>query len=76
MLHNLGYKVSGSDLGSNAPQRLAGLGVTVHLGHQAENVSGADVVVTSTAVNEANPEVVAARANKTPIVRARSCWAS
>ena len=69
VLHNLGYQVSGSDLGSNAAtQRLAGLGVTVHLGHQAENVSGADVVVTSTAVNEANPEVVAARANKTPIV--------
>ncbi|WP_313167749.1 Mur ligase domain-containing protein, partial [Massilia oculi] len=68
VLHNLGYQVSGSDLGSNAAtQRLAGLGVTVHLGHQAENVIGADVVVTSTAVNEANPEVVAARANKTPI---------
>lgn len=69
VLLNLGYQVSGSDLGSNAAtQRLAGLGATVHLGHLAENVSGADVVVTSTAVNEANPEVIAARANKTPIV--------
>ena len=69
VLLNLGYKVSGSDLGSNAAsQRLASLGASVTVGHDAANVAGADVVVTSTAVNEANPEVVAARAAMIPIV--------
>jgi UDP-N-acetylmuramate--alanine ligase len=69
VLLNLGYKVSGSDLGSNAAsQRLASLGAKVMLGHAAENVAGADAVVTSTAVNQDNPEVVAARAALIPIV--------
>ena len=69
VLLNLGYNVSGSDLGSNAAsQRLESLGAKVLLGHAATNVDGADVVVTSTAVKADNPEVVAARANKTPIV--------
>jgi UDP-N-acetylmuramate--alanine ligase len=69
VLLNLGYQVSGSDLGSNAAsQRLAGLGARVQLGHAAENILGADAVVTSTAVNEANPEVVAARAAQVPVV--------
>ena len=69
VLVNLGYQVSGSDLGSNAATvRLAGLGARVTVGHDAANVAGADVVVTSTAVNEANPEVVAARAAMIPIV--------
>ena len=69
VLHNLGYKVSGSDLGSNAAsQRLAGLGVTVTLGHAGANIAGADAVVTSTAVKDDNPEVVAARVAKVPIV--------
>jgi UDP-N-acetylmuramate--alanine ligase len=69
VLLNLGYNVSGSDLGSNAAsQRLAELGAKVMLGHDAANVVGADAVVTSTAVKEDNPEVVAARAAKTPIV--------
>jgi UDP-N-acetylmuramate--alanine ligase len=69
VLHNLGYNVSGSDLGSNAAsQRLAGLGVRVMLGHAAANVDGADAVVTSTAVKDDNPEVVAARAALIPIV--------
>jgi UDP-N-acetylmuramate--alanine ligase len=69
VLVNLGYNVSGSDLGSNAAtQRLEGLGARVMLGHALENVAGADVVVTSTAVKADNPEVVAARAAKTPIV--------
>jgi UDP-N-acetylmuramate--alanine ligase len=69
VLLNLGYKVSGSDLASNAAsQRLAELGAIVHIGHAAEHVRGADAVVTSTAVNEANPEVVAARAGKVPVV--------
>jgi len=69
VLLNLGYQVSGSDLGSNAASlRLASLGACVHLGHAAENVDQADVVVTSTAVNESNPEVIAARAKSIPIV--------
>ena len=69
VLVNLGYQVSGSDLGSNAASvRLESLGAKVMLGHDAANVAGADVVVTSTAVNEKNPEVIAARAAMIPIV--------
>jgi UDP-N-acetylmuramate--alanine ligase len=69
VLLNLGYKVSGSDLASNAAsQRLTELGATVYTGHAADNIHGANAVVTSTAVNESNPEVVAARAGKIPVV--------
>ncbi|RJG09424.1 UDP-N-acetylmuramate--L-alanine ligase [Massilia cavernae] len=69
VLLNLGYNVSGSDLGSNAAtQRLAELGAKVMLGHAAGNVANADAVVTSTAVHNDNPEVVAARAAMVPIV--------
>jgi UDP-N-acetylmuramate--alanine ligase len=69
VLVNLGYSVSGSDLGSNtATMRLKDMGVKVALGHAAGNVEGADAVVTSTAVQQDNPEVVAARARQIPIV--------
>ena len=69
VLLNLGYHVSGSDLGSNsATRRLANLGASVHLGHDAAYVDGVDVVVTSTAVKHDNPEVLAARQKKIPIV--------
>jgi len=69
VLLNLGYTVSGSDLGSNAATlRLAELGARITQGHAAENVKDADAVVTSTAVRGDNPEVVAARARKIPIV--------
>jgi UDP-N-acetylmuramate--alanine ligase len=69
VLLNLGYGVSGSDLSSNtATQRLAALGARVLRGHAAENVEGADAVVTSTAVKGDNPEVLAARARRIPIV--------
>jgi len=69
VLLNLGYTVSGSDLGSNtATRRLASLGARVMLGHDAANVDGADAVVTSTAVKQDNPEVQAARQQKIPIV--------
>ena len=69
VLLNLGYKVSGSDLGSNAAtQRLESLGAKVLLGHAAEYVKDADAVVTSTAVQSSNPEVIAARAARIPIV--------
>jgi UDP-N-acetylmuramate--alanine ligase len=69
VLVTLGYNVSGSDLGANAvTQRLADMGATVYQGHAADHIGQADAVVTSTAVKEDNPEVVAARARKIPIV--------
>ncbi|KPC52225.1 UDP-N-acetylmuramate--L-alanine ligase [Amantichitinum ursilacus] len=69
VLLNLGFEVSGSDLGSNATtQRLANAGAIVHQGHAAEYIKGADVVVISSAVNEQNPEVMAAREIKVPVV--------
>lgn len=69
VLLNLGYTVSGSDLGSNAAtQRLAKLGAKVTQGHAPENVAGADAIVTSTAVKSDNPEVIAAREKHIPIV--------
>ena len=69
VLLNLGYVVSGSDIGSNAATaRLARLGAVVMLGHAADHVTGADAIVTSTAVQADNPEVVAARERKIPVV--------
>lgn len=69
VLLNLGYAVSGSDLASNAvTERLATLGARIHRGHAAGNIADADAVVTSTAVQDDNPEVVAAREKKIPIV--------
>lgn len=69
VLINLGFSVSGSDLADNSTtRRLAGLGAKVYQGHAAENLGVADVVVVSTAVSDDNPEVVAARANKIPVV--------
>ena len=66
---NLGFTVSGSDLSDNAvTRRLAGLGMQVFQGHAAEHITGADVLVTSTAVQEDNPEVQAARAAHLPVV--------
>lgn len=69
ILLNLGYTVSGSDLASNATtQRLSGLGIRTFAGHAAENIQGADVLVTSTAIQASNPEVVAARAARIPVI--------
>jgi len=69
VLVNLGYTVTGSDLAVNpATERLAGLGARVMLGHAAENVAQADVVVVSTAVRPDNPEVLAARSRRIPVV--------
>ena len=69
ILHNLGYAVSGSDQ-SDSPtsRRLASLGISVSIGHDAAHVKGAEAVVTSTAVKADNPEVIAARAKRIPIV--------
>jgi UDP-N-acetylmuramate--alanine ligase len=69
VLINLGFKVSGSDLAKNATtKRLADFGATVHQGHATENLNAADVVVVSSAVNEKNPEIIAARAKNIPVV--------
>jgi UDP-N-acetylmuramate--alanine ligase len=69
VLLNLGYKVSGSDLSVSAvTDRLAAMGARVCTGHDAANVAGVDVVVTSTAVAGNNPEVLAARQARIPVV--------
>ena len=69
ILHNLGYVVSGSDQADSATsRRLASLGITVHVGHDAAHIDGAEAVVTSTAVKGDNPEVIAARARRIPVV--------
>jgi len=69
VLFNLGYGVSGSDLADSATlRRLGGLGIRTFVGHDAANITGADAVVTSTAVQADNPEVIAARAKKIPVV--------
>ena len=69
ILHNLGYTVSGSDSSDSATtRRLAGLGIRVAIGHDAVNINGAQAVATSTAVKADNPEVVAARARRIPVV--------
>jgi len=69
VLLNLGYAVQGSDLKQNAVTlRLARLGATISIGHAAEHLGQADVVVVSTAVNRANPEVAAALARRLPVV--------
>ena len=69
ILHNLGYTVSGSDLSDSAvSRRLSDLGIRVFVGHAAEHIAGAQAVVTSTAVRGDNPEVIAARAHRIPLV--------
>ena len=70
ILLNLGMKVSGSDLKRSAiTDRLAQLGATVYEGHNAANVTGATVVVTSSAVSRSNPEVLEAQAHKIPVIQ-------
>jgi len=69
VLLNLGYQVSGSDLAANgATERLAALGAQITIGHAAKNVEDADAVVISTAVKSDNPEVIAARTRRMPVV--------
>jgi UDP-N-acetylmuramate--alanine ligase len=69
VLHGQGYRVSGSDLHDSAVvRRLAELGVAVFIGHDAAHIAGAQAVVTSTAVKADNPEVLAARAQRVPVV--------
>ncbi len=70
VLLNQGYQISGSDIKASATtERLKAMGAEIFIGHLAENITAANVVVTSTAVQEDNPEVSAARERRIPIVR-------
>src|SRR5438132_4823696 len=70
VLCNLGYTVQGSDASESANvTRLRDKGIKISVGHRAENVDGADVVVVSTAIKRDNPELMAARAQRIPVVR-------
>lgn len=70
VLLNEGYKITGSDIAENpAVKRLTDAGATVFIGHKAENVQGASVVVASTAINEDNPEIVAAKEARIPVIQ-------
>lgn len=70
VLWNSGYKVTGSDLRlTEVTQRLQDLGIRISEGHRAENAEGSDVVVTSSAVSNGNPEVVYAKQKKIPVIR-------
>ncbi len=70
VLHNLGYDVQGSDQNDSANvQRLRDKGIQVHIGHRAENLEGAEVVVASSAIKQDNPERVEARRRNLPTVR-------
>jgi UDP-N-acetylmuramate--alanine ligase len=70
VLHNLGYRVQGSDIADGANvRRLVDLGIRVAVGHDAANLGTAEVVVTSSAVRPDNPEILAARARRLPVVR-------
>lgn len=65
-----GYQITGSDIAHNdMTRRLTGLGITIHIGHRAENIASASVVVVSSAVKADNPEVEAAQAARIPVVR-------
>jgi UDP-N-acetylmuramate--alanine ligase len=70
VLNNLGYTVQGSDASESANvNRLRDKGIKITVGHNAENVAGADVLVVSTAIKRDNPELLAARAQRIPVVR-------
>ncbi|TAE34654.1 MAG: UDP-N-acetylmuramate--L-alanine ligase [Alphaproteobacteria bacterium] len=70
VLHSLGYKVQGSDIAENGNiTRLRDMGITVHIGHEAQNVNDAAVVVISSAIKQGNPEVEAAQAARIPVIK-------
>jgi len=68
ILRTMEFEVSGSDLKGNITKRLEEMGVRVHVGHKAENVEGADVVVYSSAIDPKNPEIIRARELDVPII--------
>lgn len=70
VLLNEGYQISGSDIGENqVVKRLRALGASIIIGHQAENITQASVIVVSTAINADNPELIAAKKLRIPVVR-------
>jgi UDP-N-acetylmuramate--alanine ligase len=70
VFHNLGYAISGSDIAEGAMVRhLRDLGIKIHIGHGEQNIETAHVVVVSTAIDDDNPEIIAAKALRIPIVR-------
>jgi UDP-N-acetylmuramate--alanine ligase len=70
VLHNLGYRVTGSDIGQNQNiSRLSQLGIVIHIGHAETNIDDCLVVVISSAVKQTNPEVVAAKAFRIPVIQ-------
>ena len=70
VMHNLGYSVQGSDAADNYNvKRLADKGMRTFVGHRAENIDGAEIVVVSTAIKRDNPELAAARERRLPVVR-------
>ena len=70
LLLNLGYTVSGSDIRqSDITDHLQSLGGSIHIGHEPENISGADVVVVSSAIDKGNPEVETAVKNNVPVIK-------
>jgi len=70
VLLNEGYQISGSDIGENqVVKRLIGLGANITIGHASENITGASVIVVSTAINQDNPELVSAKKQRIPVVR-------
>ncbi|MDP3562707.1 MAG: UDP-N-acetylmuramate--L-alanine ligase [Legionellaceae bacterium] len=69
VLLNEGYRVTGSDLSTNrVVERLNSIGIEVSVGHRAENITGADVVVRSTAIDDKNPEIIAAKEQMIPVL--------
>ncbi|MGI9534933.1 MAG: UDP-N-acetylmuramate--L-alanine ligase [Thermodesulfobacteriota bacterium] len=69
VLNNMGYEISGSDLSkSSTTERLNNIGVKISIGHSSDNVLGTDVVVTSSAIKEDNPEVISAKDNNIPVI--------
>jgi len=70
VFHNLGYVISGSDIAEGSMVRhLRDLGIEIHIGHRSENIGGVHVVVVSSAIDEDNPEIVAVKELRIPIVR-------
>jgi len=70
ILHNLGYEISGSDIGASSMTRyLESLGITIHIGHRPENLGQANVLVISSAIREDNPEIAEARRRGIPVIK-------
>lgn len=70
VFHNLNYRISGSDINESAMVRhLRGLGIEIAIGHHSDNIEGVHVVVVSTAIDEDNAEIIAAREQRIPVVR-------